>query len=180
MDQIAVLRYAKALFEIALEKNQLDDYSQAAKGILTVLTTDKELAAVVSHRAIAADEKIETMKAVFGGKVPEDFIGIFALIFRRGRQRELTGVLTRFEQLYKEHKRIAVAKIYSAQPLCDQKMAEISAVLTKKLEKTIEFEAIVDPTLIAGFKVEVDGYVFDASTKNQISRLKKQLMTAAR
>jgi len=180
MDQIAVLRYSKALFEIALERNQLDAYNQVAKEILHLLETNKELAAVVSHRAISADDKMTAVKAIFGGRVPEDFMGVFSLIFKRGRQRELASVLARFELLYKEHKRIAVAKIYSAQPLNEEKKAEISAVLAKKLEKTIEFEAIVEPGLIAGFKVEVDGYVFDASTKNQISKLTKQLMTAAR
>jgi len=180
MDQIAVLRYAKALFEIALEQNQLDTYNQAAKDILHLLSTDKELAAVVNHRAISADDKLDIVKSIFGGKVPEDFIGIFALIFRRGRHRELSGVLARFETLYKEHKRIAVAKVYAAQPLDEAKKAEISAVLAKKLEKTVEMHTIVDPMLIAGFKVEVDGYVFDASTKNQIATLTKGLMTASR
>ncbi|MCL2752834.1 MAG: ATP synthase F1 subunit delta [Defluviitaleaceae bacterium] len=180
MDQIAVLRYAKALFEISVEKNQLDEYNQAAKDILAVLNSDKDFAAIVNHRAISASDKMATMQTIFEGKVPEDFIGLFSLIFKRGRQRELAGVLARFEDLYKEHKRIAVAKIYSAQPLDDAKKAEIAAVLAKKLEKTIELEVMIDPTLIAGFKAEVDGYVFDASTKNQISKLTKQLMTAAK
>ncbi|MCL2575168.1 MAG: ATP synthase F1 subunit delta [Defluviitaleaceae bacterium] len=176
MEQIAVLRYAKALFEIAVEKNAVDEYNIAARGILEIINTDEEFAAVINHRSIAADEKMATMTAIFKGKIPEDFLGIFALLFKRGRQSELIGVLERFEVLYKEHKRIAIAKITSAVELPPHKLAEISAQLTQKTGKTIEFEKIVDPTLIAGFKVEVDGHIFDATTKYQIAQLTKQLM----
>ncbi|MCL2855654.1 MAG: ATP synthase F1 subunit delta [Defluviitaleaceae bacterium] len=182
MERIVVLRYAKALFEIALERGAgvLDEYNQTCKDILALLEGDAEFAAVVNHLSISADDKMATMKAIFEGKVADDFMGIFALIFRRGRQGELAGILEHFGKLYKSHKRIATAKLMSAAPLPQSKIDEIAAMLTKKLEKTVEFNITVDPTLIAGFRVEVDGYVFDASMKAGLSQLKKQLLSAGR
>jgi len=178
MERIAVLRYAKALFELAVERGEVELYNKACTDILAVFEADKDLLAVVNHLAIPADQKMQTMKAIFEGKIPEDFLGIFGLVFRRGRQRELSAILERFGQLYREHMRIATAKLYAAAELPQDKLNEISQVLGKKLEKTIEFEKVIDPSLIAGFRVEVDGFVFDASTKNQINVMKKQLLAA--
>jgi len=180
MERIVVLRYAKALFDIALEKQQVEEYNKTCKEILAILDADKELFAVINHLSISADDKMTAMKGIFGGKVDDDFIGVFALIFRRGRQGELAGILEHFGKLYKDFKRIATAKLMSATPLSQEKINEIGATLAKKLDKTVEFEITVDPTLLAGFRVEVDGYVFDASMKVQLSQMKKQLLQAGR
>ena len=180
MERIAVLRYTKALFNLALEQNKVDEFNQAAIDILAVINSDDEFLAVINHLSIPAEQKMTTMKAIFGGKVPEDFMGLFDLLFRRGRQGELVGILEQFGKLYKEHKRIALAKLCSATELPQSKLDEIALTLGKKLDKTIEFELLVDPALIAGFRVEVDGYVFDSSIKNQVEQLKKQLITGGR
>jgi F-type H+-transporting ATPase subunit delta len=89
-------------------------------------------------------------------------------------------MLRHFEQLYKEYKRVADAKLYSATQLSPQKLSEISGILSKKLDKIINLELVVDPSLLAGFRVEVDGFVFDSSIKNQLAGLKKQLLGAER
>ena len=176
MERLAVLRYAQALFEIAVEKKQVKEFNQACSDIFAALNSDKDLLAVVNHLSIPAAEKMATMKAIFEGKVPDDFIGIFDLVFRRRRQGELLGILERFGQLYKEYIKVATAKLYSPAPLPQDKLNEIAKVLGKKLDKTIEFELHTEAELIAGFRVEVDGHVFDSSMKNQVAALKKQLL----
>ncbi|MCL2236150.1 MAG: ATP synthase F1 subunit delta [Defluviitaleaceae bacterium] len=180
MERIVVLRYAKALFDIALEKQMVEEYNQTCQEILAALKGDEEFLAVVNHLSISADDKMATMKSIFGGKIADDFMGVFSLLFRRGRQGELIYILEYFGKLYKDFKGIAAAKLMSASPLPQSKIDEIGAKLSEQLGKTIEFNITVDPDLIAGFRVEVDGYVFDASMKARMSQLKKQLLSAGR
>jgi F-type H+-transporting ATPase subunit delta len=175
MERLAVLRYASALFDIAVEKNQVKEFDQACTDISNAIASDSDLLAVVNHLSIPAHEKMATMKAIFEGKVPEDFIGIFDLVFRRRRQGELLGIFERFNELYKEYIKVATAELYSSAPLPQSKLNEIAEVLGKKLDKTIEFNQHIDPALIAGFRVEVDGHVFDSSLKKQVALLRKQL-----
>ncbi|MDR2168369.1 MAG: ATP synthase F1 subunit delta [Clostridiales bacterium] len=176
MERIAVTRYTKALFEIAIEKNQVKEYNQAATEIHDVLASDAELMAVVNHLSISAAEKMTTIKAIFEGKIPDDFIGIMDLVLRRGRQGELLGILRKFNELYNEYIKVARATLYSPTELSRPKLNEIAEVLGKKLDKTVDFDFILDPALIAGFRVEVDGHVFDSSLKNQLGMLKRQLL----
>ncbi|MCL2353122.1 MAG: ATP synthase F1 subunit delta [Defluviitaleaceae bacterium] len=180
MENLAIRRYAVALFELAKEKGQPEVYNQAAKDILEILKENKEFLAILNHVSISTQEKIETMKAVFAGKIPEDFLGVFELLFKRGRQKDLTKVLSRFEQLYKEHMGIVVATIYSPVELPLEKQEEIAQMLGKRLGKTIEFDKVIDKSLLGGFRVEVCGFTYDASLKEQLSQLKKELLSSAR
>ena len=176
MERIAVLRYAQALFELAIERGMVKEYDQAAKDIHAVLTSDSDLLAVVNHLSIPPHEKMTAMKGIFGNKIPEDFMGIFELVFRRSRQGELLGILSRIGELYKDYIKVGVAKLYSAAELPKNKLNEIKDLLQKKLDKTVEFELHIDPSLIAGFRVEIDGLVFDSSMKSQVASLKKELL----
>ncbi len=51
--------------------------------------------------------------------------------------------------------------------LCDE--------LVKKFGNDIEFEYIIDDSLIGGFILQLDGIVYDNSIKTQLTRLKKHL-----
>jgi len=176
MEKLAVFRYSKALFELAIEKKSVAEYNAAAANIISALEADKEITDIMNHPTIPLDKKIAALRAAFTGKVPDDFIGMFALLLRRGRKDEIINILRHFDVLYKEYSKLAVAKIYSPQELPYEKAAEITAKLAKKLDKTIQAEHIIDKSLIAGFRVEVDGLVFDASVKHQMNLMKKQLL----
>ena len=176
MEKLAILRYSKALFALAVEKNAVETYNNAAKSILAVFEGDKDVLGIINHPAIPLEQKMDALSKAFKDKVPDDFIGLFALLLRRGRRDEILGVLHHFDKLYTDYVRKTVAKLYSPVALPEGKVAEITAMLSGKLNKTVQIESIIDDSLIAGFRVEVDGYVFDASMKHQVELLKKKLL----
>jgi len=179
MEKLAVLRYSRALFSLAVEKNNVAEFHQAAESILAALNSDPDVYGVISHPGITYERKMEMLSAVFEGKVPDEFLGIFALMLRRGRKDTIWSVLTHFEVLYKEYCRITTAKISSSEELPPQRLNEIKEMLSKKLDKTVEVINIIDKSLIAGFKVEVDGFLFDGTTKHQLDNMKKQLLSSS-
>ena len=176
MEKLAVLRYSNALFALAVEKNAVETYNNAAKTILVVFENDKDVLGIINHPGIPLSDKENALSKAFSGKIPDDFLGLFSLLLKRGRKDEILGVLRHFDKLYMDYMRKTVAKLYSPKELPTEKVTQIADVLSKKLNKTVEIEKITDDKLIAGFRVEVDGYVFDASIKNQMEMLKKELL----
>jgi len=176
MEKLAILRYSKALFGLAVEKNDVEAYNNACQSILAVLESDTDVLGIINHPAIPLEQKMDALSKAFRDKVPDDFIGLFHLLLRRGRKDEILGVLRHFNQLYMDYAHKTVAKLYSPTQLSAEKVAQIAAILAKKLNKTVELDGVIDESLIAGFRVEVDGYVFDASVKHQVEMLKKELL----
>ena len=49
----------------------------------------------------------------------------------------------------------------SAKPLTEKQMESIRIILSKKINMQVEINATVDPDVIGGFYVLVDGRIFD-------------------
>ena len=174
---LASIRYGKALFNLATEKNELDKYKLAQESISALLKENQDLGNILSNPTILRDDKITLIEKILKTNVPDDFIGLIILLIRRGREGILPELLEHFNDLYLEYKKIAHAKVYSPRPLADEKIAEIRNIISKKIEKIIEIENIINTDIIAGFIVEVEGFLFDASVKTRLANVKKQLLT---
>jgi len=52
-------------------------------------------------------------------------------------------------------------------------------VLTRKLGKTVELSVEVDVSVIGGFRLHVDGYVFDHTLKRLLKDMKENITASA-
>ncbi len=171
-------RYAAALFDLALEKNCIDEYYQDVELVYNVVSSDKEIVAVLEHPRISGDDKLNILKNTFSGKISEDVIGFFHVVFRKNRESELLNILSAFIKKAEAYKGIAYATVESAEELSQDTLAKIEEKLSKNLSKQVKVEAKVDPELLGGLKISVGGHVIDSTIKSQISKLKKQLLSA--
>ena len=79
--------------------------------------------------------------------------------------------------LYRKDNKIARVKIITATRLSEDMMAKLRDVVTKAYPgMTLEFSYDVDPDLIGGFVIDVDGQRLDASISNEIEQLRLKLL----
>ena len=60
-------------------------------------------------------------------------------------------------------------------PLKDSDVQGLAQAYEKKLGKRVEFQVSVDPGLLAGLKVTVNGVTYDGTLRSQLDRLKENL-----
>jgi F-type H+-transporting ATPase subunit delta len=97
------------------------------------------------------------------------------LLVTKHREFNLPLIVDSFLSQYKTLKEISTVKVISAQPLIKEDQEKIIKMASESIVgfKNIELETVVDESLIGGFIIEMEDYVYDASVKNQIFRLKK-------
>jgi F-type H+-transporting ATPase subunit delta len=84
----------------------------------------------------------------------------------------LDAVLIRFLELYRELRNITLAKVTSAAVLTEEQQAQLNQkVQAIAGSKAVEFDLVVDPSLIGGFIVSMGSQVIDASLSGQVRRL---------
>lgn len=176
MAQLISGRYANALFDLALEKNNIDEMNDQISLVYSTVCNDKNLLKVMQSPQLDGDAKFGIIKNTFQKYVSPDVLGFFALIFRKNREDLLTEILEVFLAKVKEHKGIATAEISSAKPLKQEKLEEIAEKLSKKFNKQIEIKTIVDPSLIGGLKIRICGHQIDGTIKRQVDEIKKNLL----
>lgn len=175
MAKLISRRYADALFELALERNQLDRFDEEVKAVYGSITEDKEFSSVLTHPQVSGEEKTAMLENVFKGKVSEDILGLFHLVIRKNRESELVEILKVFTDKVRDYKRITTAYVTSAKPLSESRLNEIKEKLSQNLNKQVNIEAEVKPELIGGVRILVDGRVIDGTIKKKVDELKKQL-----
>jgi len=176
MADVAVSRYARALFMLAEEKNQIREYGEFARLLLDVLEANEEFATVFRHAQIAGEDKMRLVETVFKGGAPDDFLGLIEVIIRKNREYAMESILERFIALTKEALLLTEALVETASPLTEAQLASLSQKLAKLTGKTVTLTVAVRPELLAGFRVYVEGRVIDGTIRQKLDAFKKQLM----
>ena len=96
MAKLVSKTYGDALFEVALEKNQLDEFLDEVKAAQTAIEENKELFKLMSHPKIVKEEKIKIITDIFTGKVSEELVGLLRMIVDKGHFEQVDSVFTYF------------------------------------------------------------------------------------
>jgi len=166
--------YASALFDIALQKNAVDDFLSQAVFLRDSLS-DPDFRLVLVHPQIAAAEKQKIFRETFAGKIHEDLLGFLLLVADKNREPYLIPALEALIALIEHHNKIVTAKVLSASPYDDKQTESLRTILSDKLEKQVKLDVKVDPTLIGGPFIFVDGYYIDWTVKKRLRDLTSSL-----
>ncbi len=178
MDQLAAKRYAKALLQIALEKDELNQYYDQVSLVKLYFDQNDDLLGVMCHPSITYDEKMQILENIFKNLVCDDIMGLFSVILKKNREDEILSILDSFIKMTDYHFKRVTAVVSSAITLSDDQINNIKANLSEKLKKQVEIKSEIDQSLIGGLKIVVDGMVFDASVKHRIETIKRELLQA--
>jgi len=169
-------RYAKSLLDLAVEFKKLENVKSDMEGLLSLSKENKDFTAFLKSPVIQFSKKRTILEKLFNGKL-DDLTLKFILILA-GKQREgiLIEVINAFLDQYRKLKRVSVIKVISAVPLPQNQVNE----LKRKIESSsVGFEnaeiiTAVDPKLMGGYILEVEGNVYDASVRHKLDNLKKE------
>ena len=169
--------YGDALFELALENNQLDSMLEEVKAVASVLQENEDLTKLMNHPKIVKEEKIKIIEEIFTNQVSREVVGLMRMIVQKGHFNEMESGFMYFIDRVKEYKNIGTAYVTSAVTLSD---GQKSAVEKRLLETTkyVKFEMHfdVDAALIGGMTIRIGDRVVDSSVKNKLNDLTRELL----
>ncbi len=168
-------RYAKSIFELAVEKNILTEVHNDFLTVNTTLEESKELNNVLKSPIITGDIKLNILKSIFAANFNPLTILFFGIIIRKGREKDLLDIAKHFHEMFNESKGIVKAKLITAFEPSQELLTQIQQILKSQLASEIELETKTDKTLIAGFKIELKDRLFDASLQKKIQKVRQEL-----
>ena len=167
-------RYAAAIFDLSLERNQLNENLGQAIFLRDVLS-DKECRSILTHPRISAAEKKSFFNEAFSNHISQDLMGFLHLTVAKNRENFIVPVLSSFIDMADQYFRRTTALIVSAVPLKDEQVTVLSELLSRKLSKQVTVEQKVDPSIIGGLYIQVDGYILDTTIKTRLQEIKVSL-----
>lgn len=166
-------RYAKALFDLALEMNVVEDTRSDMELIHTVSISNKEFVQLLRSPVIKADKKIRIMKALFSDKVSELSLRFLLIITNKKREKFISEIADEYIEIYKKFKNIFTIHFESAKALSDTLRNKVIALMEEQTKGSIDLKERVKEDLIGGFVLSYNDYRYDASIVHQLRKMKK-------
>jgi F-type H+-transporting ATPase subunit delta len=174
LDSIIAERYAKSLFELALETGKLEQVRKDMDLMVDVCLNNRDFRQMLISPVIRPDKKIAVMDAIFTGKIEDLSRQFYHLLSHKRREKYLENIAKQFIAKYKKYHNIHVIEIRSAAPLSKELRDRVVDIIENRTKGTVELIEIIDTKLIGGFIVSDEGRRYDASLTTTIKKLKKE------
>jgi F-type H+-transporting ATPase subunit delta len=170
-------RYAQAVFEIALEKNELERW-QSDLQTLVAAVGDETFLAVLESPKIKFEAKSGLLSRL--GGVGPLALNLVMMLVARGGVNMIPEIAAEYRRMLDEYHGIQTAAIVTAVPLDDEDKEMLAANLGAMVGKKVVLEPVVDPDIIGGIVARVGGKLLDGSTRSKLTALKKELISGGR
>jgi F-type H+-transporting ATPase subunit delta len=167
--------YAKAAFDFAVEKEQLEQWGQMLSFAAEVARNAqvKELLA----SSMSADKLAEIFVAICGEQVDAHGQNLLKVMAENGRLKALPDVSEQFFIMKKEHEKEIDVEVISATELSDEQLANIGGKLEQRLARKVKLNCSVDEALLGGVIIRAGDLVIDDSARGRLNRLSDALQS---
>ena len=165
--------YAEALFELAVQAGLTKETSEGLETVVSALLQTPAYRALLASPAIPKEERLAALDSTFRGKIPDILLAILWMMVSRGHVSALNGMARDYDELARGYQGESIAVVTSAVPLKEAETVALRAKLEKKLNRKVTLQCTLNPDLIGGVRVEVDGRIIDGSIRNKLEEIKE-------
>jgi len=176
MEEIAVV-YARSLFEVAREQDKLDVVREQLGAFTDALSENRDLQVFFFSPYFATKEKQDGLERVVSDADPV-VLNFLKLLIEKHRMPVLFRIRSNYDGLWEEENKLLPVHITSAVKLDNAIVEQLGDRISEQTDRKVELSANVDPEILGGIVVRVGNSVLDASVRNRLEQLRKQVVKA--
>lgn len=170
-----MMRYAKALLSLAREQNLTESVGTELAKVAEVLA-DPTLTRTLALPNLSPKTRKDVAEQLIKNLTPSDLLGNFLRVLAENdRLKDFLAIERAYQNLLEKMLGRVRAKIRVTTQLSDDELKALVDVFSRLTQKTVIPTVELDPDLLGGVVVEIEGRVYDASLKTQLQRLGETL-----
>ena len=169
-------RYALAVFQLAEENQQIDQWFEKLSAAL-VVAKDQGLRTYFELTKISVGDKLKMVDGVLGDLNPL-VRNLFGLLISRGAIGLYPRIVFEYEALLDVYHGRVRAVVTTAVSLKEAQIKQVKAQLVQFLGREVVLTNEVDPRILGGLKARVKDKVIDGSIRGRLGSLQTNLMQA--
>ncbi|MGO0155166.1 ATP synthase F1 subunit delta [Leuconostoc mesenteroides] len=169
-------QYAKAIFELAGEQDNVDEVLTDLRTIKTVLNQNQNFITVVSSADVTIASRDDLLKTLTSNST-ESVKNLVKLLQVNNRLNILSIVVDEFVSQYNEVNGIVDVQATTAIALDDGRLDKLASVFASKTgAKQVNIENVVDESILGGVILQSQSTLIDGSLQTKIAKMKAQLL----
>ena len=176
MEEIAAV-YARSLFEVAKEHDKLDLVRDQLGAFVDALNETRELQVFFFSPYFSTQEKENGLKRAVTDADPV-ILNFLELLIEKHRMPVIFRVRANYEALWEEENKLLPVEITSAVELDKTIVKQLGDRISEQTGRKVDLSARVEPDILGGIVVQVGNSVLDASVRNRLDQLRRQVVKA--
>lgn len=171
------VRYAKALFELALEENNAEKVNNDMQ-LFSEVSRNTDFRSFLENPVIFPSKKQEVFNKIFKNKVEEISLKFFKLLSINKRELFLKAIARNYNNFYRKHFGIKSVELITPFPADQKLINDVANIIATEFNTKVEMADKVDPEIIGGFIITVEWIQYDASVSTKLKDIRKEMMEA--
>jgi F-type H+-transporting ATPase subunit delta len=176
MEEIAAV-YARSLFEVAKEQDKLDEIREQLGAFADALDDTRELQVFFFSPYFSTQEKEDGLERAVADADPV-IMNFLKLLIEKHRMPVIFRIRSNFDRLWEEENRLLPVEITSAVELDESIVSQLGDRIAEQTGRKVELSSRVEPDILGGIVVQVGNSVLDASVRNRLEQLRRQVAKA--
>jgi F-type H+-transporting ATPase subunit delta len=170
------VRYAKAFFSSAVERNLLEVVKKEVDLLLQLLQSQPRLKELLASPVVKTKEKSVFIDKIFKDRFSELTVDFLHLLLKNNRELFLMEMCLNFRVLYSKATGIKSAELITAMKLDEDQLQQFNDLIQAHFGGKAEVVTKVDELLLGGFILKVEDQQLDASVSTQLKKMRRELV----
>jgi F-type H+-transporting ATPase subunit delta len=172
------IAYARSLLELAEERKQMEQADEELRVLREVVEANPTFRAFLRDPAIGEQERADTIKRVFGGKLSPLVMNFLGVVNAHGRLGMIEEIARAYDELLDERLGKIEVDVTVAQRLGPDQLEQVRRSVSSALKKDAVVHQYVDESIIGGIVLRVQDRLIDASVRAQLEGMKRRMLEA--
>lgn len=167
--------YGGSLYDLAAEEQLTGAIMEQMMEIRQLFRDNPDYVKLLGEPSIPQAERIDLIEKAFGAQAERYLVNFIKVLCERNLLGDFGGCCEEFARRYNADNGIAEAVVTSAVTLNEEQMEALKQKLEKVSGKKISLVQKIDPSVLAGLCVEIEGKQLDGTVQSRITGIQKKL-----
>jgi len=166
--------YARALFEVGKERGDLDDVREQIAQFADALEAERGLQTFFFSPYFSTDEKKDGLHKAIDG-ADDAVMNFLELLVEKHRMPAIFRIRRELDRMWREENKMLPVQLTSAIELDADTVENLGRTIGERTGRKVDVTATVNPDILGGIVLRVGNSILDASIRNRLESLRKQV-----
>ena len=172
-------RYAEALFEVASSQGAVRDWETQLLMIQDSLKGHRFISKALLSPQITHEVKSDMLRKIFAGRIPAQLLNFLNILVEKRRENYLEAIIRGYQEKVREQEGTVMARVTVASLPTARVEEELAGALSRLSGKKVRLELEVDPAIIGGVVVRMEGRLLDWSIAGHLNTMKEKMVSVS-
>jgi F-type H+-transporting ATPase subunit delta len=177
MEELAQV-YGRSLFEVAREQDKLELLREQLGQFADALKGNRELELFFFSPYFSTAEKQGSLQKLLDG-ADDRLLSFLGLLIENHRMPVIYRIRREYDRLWEQENRLLPVVLTSAVELDEKTTKSLGERIGERTGRTVTLTTRVEPDILGGIVVQVGNSILDASIRNRLEQLRRQVAQGA-